>query len=77
MAWPYDDLLDKFHQIETNANGYEVRDLTATVCKTLEENSVVVHDVELRGRSDVKHQIDVTAEKGRCSSCSSQHTDRV
>ena len=63
MVSPYDDLLDKYHQIGTTRKGTKYEILAAMVCKTLEESSVVVHDVKLRGRSDVKHQIDVTVNK--------------
>ena len=63
MFSPYDDLLDKYHEIETTRKGTKYEILAAMVCKTLEEHSVVVHDVKLRGTSEVKHQIDVTVKK--------------
>ena len=64
MASAYDDLLDKYHEVEVRRRGTKYEILAAMVCKTLEEHSVVVHDVKLRGESDVKHQIDVTVNKG-------------
>lgn len=64
MVSAYDDLLDKYHEIEVGRRGTKYEILTAMVCKTLEKHSVVVHDVKLRGESDVKHQIDVTVDKG-------------
>ena len=64
MASAYDDLLDKYHEVEVGRRGTKYEILAAMVCKTLEEYSVVVHDVKLRGETDVKHQIDVTVNKG-------------
>ena len=64
MASAYDDLLDKYHEVQVRRRGTKYEILAAMVCKTLEEHSVVVHDVKLRGESDVKHQIDVTVNKG-------------
>ena len=63
MSSPYDDLLDRYHEIGTTRKGTKYEILAAMVCKTLEEHSVVVHDVKLRGASEVKHQIDVTVKK--------------
>ena len=68
MSSDYDDLFDRFHEIATKKAGTRYEVLTAMVCKTLVENSVVIHDVKLRGDSNVKHQIDVEVEidGGKC-----------
>ena len=62
MASRYDSLLDRFHTIATTKQGTRYEILAAMIAKTLEENRRVIHDLKVRGDSDVKHQIDVTVE---------------
>lgn len=63
MTATYDDLLDKYHDIESTRKGTKYEILAAMVCKILDERSIVIHDIKLRGESGVKHQFDVTIEE--------------
>lgn len=58
----YESLLGRYGTIATTKTGTAYEILAAMVCKSLEENNVVIHDIKLRGRSGVKHQIDVSVE---------------
>lgn len=62
MSSRYDDLLNRFHTIATTKLGTRYEILAAMIAKILEGNHRVIHDLKLRGESDVKHQIDVTVE---------------
>ena len=44
MASAYNELLDKYHEVEVGRRGTKYKILTVMVCKTLEEQSVVVYD---------------------------------
>jgi hypothetical protein len=59
----YDELHDKYDSILTTKQGTRYERLAAIVFKILEDNNVVIHDVQLRGASDVPHQIDVHIER--------------
>lgn len=56
----YDALHDRFYSILTTKAGTRYERLAAIVFKKLDEEGTVIHDMELRGDSEVKHQIDVT-----------------
>jgi len=55
----YDELHDKYSDILINKAGTRYERLAAIVFKILSESNVVIHDVSMRGESDVSHQIDV------------------
>lgn len=59
----YDELHDRFDPIKTGKAGTRYERLAAMVLKALNQRDVVVHDIRLRGDSDVKHQIDVHVER--------------
>lgn len=59
----YDELHDRFDPIKTGKAGTRYERLAAMVLKALHQRDVVVHDIGLRGESDVKHQIDVCVER--------------
>lgn len=61
----YDDIHDEYFSADIKKAGTRYERLVAAVQKILEGNkSTVVHDIRLRGESDVAHQIDVTVERG-------------
>lgn len=60
----YDELHDQYHEIATSKKGTRYEVLAAFVLKSLDRDSVVIHDLDLRGESNVDHQIDVTVEVG-------------
>jgi Restriction endonuclease len=59
----YDELHDRFDPIKTGKAGTRYERLAAMVLKALNQRDIVVHDIRLRGDSDVKHQIDVRVER--------------
>lgn len=60
----YDELHDKYYSISTSTAGTRYERLVALVFKALEkEDGVVVHNISLRGATDVAHQIDVQIER--------------
>ncbi|WP_414463331.1 restriction endonuclease [Hyphomicrobium sp. DY-1] len=58
----YDELFDKYHRLATSKAGTRYEMLAALVLKALNDKHAVIHDLNLRGESEVKHQIDVTVE---------------
>ncbi|RKH53977.1 restriction endonuclease [Corallococcus sp. AB050B] len=59
----YDELHDKYYSISTSTAGTRYERLVALVFKALDkEDGVVVHNISLRGATDVAHQIDVQIE---------------
>ena len=59
----YDELHDRFDPIKTGKAGTRYERLAAMVLKALNQRDVIIHDIGLRGDSDVKHQIDVSIER--------------
>lgn len=59
----YDELHDRFYNILTTKAGTRYERLAAVVFKKLNDAGTVIHDMDLRGESEVKHQIDVTIER--------------
>ncbi len=59
----YDELHDKYYSLLSRKAGTRYERLAAIVFKKLDTEGVVIHDLELRGGSRVKHQIDVIIEK--------------
>ncbi len=58
----FDELHDRYDPIGTGKAGSRYERLAAIMLKALRERDTVIHDLELRGTSEVKHQIDVTVE---------------
>lgn len=58
----YDELHDRLASASTSKAGTRYERLAAIVLKVLNEQQTVIHDLRLRGESEVKHQIDVTIE---------------
>jgi hypothetical protein len=58
----YENLLARYSQIAISKTGTAYEVLAAMVCKALEEQNAVIHDIKLRGRTGVKHQIDICVE---------------
>ena len=59
----YDELYEEYYGILKSKKGTKYERLAAIVFKSLTESGVVViHDLRLRGESDVLHQIDVVVE---------------
>lgn len=59
----YDQIHDDLWHTDTTKAGTRYERLVAYVMKHLSESDAVVHDIKLRGDSEVKHQIDVTIEQ--------------
>ena len=59
----YDELHDRYYSLLSEKAGTRYERLAAIVFRKLDTEGVVIHDLELRGGSKVKHQIDVTIEK--------------
>src|SRR5581483_7099748 len=52
-------------QVDTAKAGTRYERLVAAVMKSLQRNSVVIHDIKLIGNSKVKHQIDVSIQSAQ------------
>ena len=59
----YDELHDRYYSVCSEKAGTRYERLAAVVFRKLDTEGVVIHDLELRGGSRVKHQIDVITEK--------------
>jgi hypothetical protein len=55
----YDKIFDKYFDKNITKSGTKYEILAAMVLKHLIDAGKVIHDIKLRGESDVKHQIDV------------------
>lgn len=60
MPSTYDVIHDKYFTADTTKPGTRYERLVAYVLKAIDTSSNVVHDIRLRGNSDVSHQIDVS-----------------
>ena len=60
MPSTYDIIHDKYFTVDTTKAGTRYERLVAYMFKAMDETNNVVHDIKLRGDSDVPHQIDVS-----------------